>query len=129
MLMAASKTLLNCTVKCPYNTTFDDKTSTTHFLVPFCILIWKFSLKFFWTYFFVCWVTFEPPFDEKYKKVAQKQFLVAQKKRLDALNATQKTKAPNNVRFLKKSRKTSKKYPFLPKRQKMAIFESILKKK
>ena len=27
------------TEECPYNTTCDDKTSTAHFLVSFCILI------------------------------------------------------------------------------------------
>ena len=39
-------------------------------------------------------------------------FLMAQKKRPDALNATQKTTAFYNVRFLKKIRKTFKNYHF-----------------
>ena len=42
-------------------------------------------------------------------------FLIAQKKRPDALNAMQKTPAPYKVWFLKKSIKTLKKYPFQPK--------------
>ena len=33
-------------------------------------------------------------------KIVQKQFLIAQKKRLDALNATEKTPALNKVLFL-----------------------------
>ena len=53
-----------------------------------------------------------PPYDEKHEKLSKKQFLIAQKKRLDAMNAMQKTTDPNNVRFLKKSRKTLKKYHF-----------------
>ena len=40
-------------------------------------------------------------------------FLIAQKKRPDALNAMQKNPAFYKVQFLKKSRKTSKKYNFL----------------
>ena len=75
--------------------------------------------------FFPCRVTFGPPKIPlwwKLWKIVQKQFLIAQKKRLDALNATQKTTAPNKVRFLKKSWKTSKKYHFWPKRKKMIIF-------
>ena len=39
-----------------------------------------------------------PPYDEKYKKkIVNKQFLIAQKKRIDALNAMQKTSAPKKV--------------------------------
>ena len=42
-----------CTVECPNYTTCDEKTSTTHFLVPFCILIWRKKFrKFFGTFFF-----------------------------------------------------------------------------
>ena len=39
-------------------------------------------------------------------------FLIAQKKRPDTLNATQKTTAFYNVRFLKEIRKTLKNYYF-----------------
>jgi hypothetical protein len=42
----------------------------------------------------------------------KKLILIAQKKRHDALNATQKTLALNKVWFLKKSRKASKNYHF-----------------
>ena len=116
-----------CAAECPYNTTCNDKTFTTHFLVSFCILIWRKKIEIFWT-FFPMSVNFltppnhkGPPLWWKIWKVVQKQFLIAQKKRLDALNATQKTTAP------KKSRKTLKKYHFCPKRQKMVIFESIFR--
>ena len=48
----------------------------------------------------------------------RKPFLIAQKKRPDALNATQKTPALYNVPFLTKSRKTAKNVYFF----KNAIF-------
>ena len=88
------------TVECPYNTKCDDKISATHFLVPFCILISIFFLKFFWTFFFMSGNFLTPanhkgpPLWWKIWKVVQKQFLIALKKRLDALNATQKITAP-----------------------------------
>ena len=56
------------------------------------------------------------------KKNCPKQFLIAQKKRLDALNATQKTTAPNNARFLKNNEKKLQKIPFLTKTAKNGHF-------
>ena len=51
-------------------------------------------------------------------------FLMAQKKRPNALNATQKTAALCKVRFLKKLKKKLIKYPFLTKIcQKWSFFE------
>ena len=54
----------------------------------------------------------DPPqtfFDEKNLKIVHKQFLMAQKKRLDAQNASQKTSAPHKVWFLKKIMKNLQK--------------------
>ena len=48
----------------------------------------------------------------KNMKNGQKIFLIAQKKRPNALNAAQKTPAFYKAQFLKKSRKTSKKLSF-----------------
>ena len=59
---------------------------------------------------------------EKNGKIVQQRILIAQKKRPDALNATQKTSALSKVSFLKKSRKTLKKCCFWPKLQKRPIF-------
>ena len=50
----------------------------------------------------------------KRAKLSKKKFIwIAQKKRLDALNATQKNQALYKVRFLKKIIKTSKNTRFL----------------
>ena len=121
---------VQCTLECPI---LKRKTPNvmTWLLPPIFLFLFgpwfkkKNSEKCF-TFFFPCRVTFWPPQIAlwwKIWKIVWKQFLIAQKKRLDALNATQKTTAPNNVRFLKKSRKTFKKYHFWLKRQKMVIFE------
>ena len=47
----------SCSVEYPYNTTCDNKTSTTHFLVPFCILIGTF----FWAFFSMSGNFLTPP--------------------------------------------------------------------
>ena len=47
------------------------------------------------------------------------------KKRLDAVNATQKSSVPNKIRCLKKSRKISKKFPFFAVLAKTGILEGL----
>ena len=47
--------------------------------------------------------------------MAKRCFLIPQKKRPDALNATQKTPTQYKVWFLKKIKKNLIKYPFLSK--------------
>ena len=86
------------------------------FLFHFFPWLRIFIKKKFSTFFFTSGNFWTPqhPLWWKYWKIVQIRFLIAQKKRLGALNATQKTSAPNKVRCLTKSRKTSKNYHFLP---------------
>ena len=70
---------------------------------------------------------------KRYKngKIVRQRILIAQKKRPDALIATQKTSSLCKVQFCKKSRKTLKNYPFLQFWPKTVIFQgfSSFKKK
>ena len=59
-------------------------------------------------------------------KNCSKFFFTAQKKRLDALNATQKTSAYNKIQCLEKSRKTFKKLPFFAVLAKSGNFWSFI---
>ena len=63
-----------------------------------------------------------PPIIMTNGKIAKKVDFDSSKKVLDALNATQEAPALYKVRFLKKSRKSCKKYHLLTKLPKMVIF-------
>ena len=59
----------------------------------------------------------------KNMKKVQKLFLIAQKNRTDALNVTQKNPSSLQSMVSEKIKKNLKKYPFLPKRPKMAYLK------
>ena len=61
-----------------------------------------------WAVFFKNCPSKGPPLQKWKMKIIRYFFLIAQMKRLDALNATQKTSALCKVLILKKSRKTAK---------------------
>ena len=65
-----------------------------------------------WAVFFKNCPSKGPPLQKWKMKIIRYFFLIAQMKRLDALNATQKTSALCKVLILKKSRKTAKKAHF-----------------
>ena len=88
-----------------------------------CVMVWGFwfqnSFPFkFWTLQNYAWKFWPPqnhkgpPLWWKFWKIVGMLILIAQKKRPDALNTTQKTPALCNVPFLNKARKTSKKWHF-----------------
>ena len=61
----------------------------------------------------------------KIMKIVRRLHFIAQKKRPDALNATQKIPDPYKVWFLKKSRKTCKKNPSLLFWSKIVVFFKV----
>ena len=62
----------------------------------------------------------------KIGKIIKKLFLITQKKRPDALNATQKTPALYNVPFLNKSRKTATNAHFFNNANLLRFFLDLL---